>query len=889
MIIPHTVKEYATALIQKIPVTYTLLGLVQQYIAKKEIWCVLAETTEEQTESAELPALRKKMVAYAENNEVKYAEYDHLTDISYSINDYPELVKNTCHSFFTKTMQDLGLTEELNDTGISVTSAIYGHPITANRQLVHADEHDNIIFNYYYLDGTEYDYDNGNKTNSRKLLHSIRYKHPKSFTELGKTEIKKYHRFRLEPFFLPNILQAIQKESKIDTLYFVEGEKKAIAGWLHGFYMVGLGGIHGFYDKENKGQINQDIQKCIEKLNPEEIVFLTDADTLTVNYAPDKDLFQRVNSFKTAIVNFRESLGYALTDKNNRLSRITFMHLKTSFCKDAKGLDDLFLHYAKDKELICHDLAKTSAAKRYFTALDLTSLTEKAINKHFGLSNPKDFYDSYKDCGFEKEPFVFKHIKYQYNPEKQELDRVKHLDSEIFLFIGDKCAKMVHKPLFGGTTEVDIAKFGVGEVKRRYGKHFLSTLLCVDGLTIEPATNYAYKRIIKVEKDNHHFDYLNLYEPINHEIKEGEFPNTVKYLKHLFGGNATLQKDILGDPFTIAIDWLTILYQKPKQFLPVILLLSKEQETGKTTMIDWLHAIYETNLISMKMEQFIGNFNSHWAFKLIRCIDEGSLDLERGTAKNTFKNLTTAKNIQVELKGIDVTSIPNYGKMIICSNDENNVMKMESEDSRFFPVKVTKLPEKDNHFLEKLRAEIPAWLHFIANRQIAHPAESRLWFRTEYLKTEQFRKIVEKTKSNHELEIDYFVKDAFLTFKFPEIRYTIKFLLETINKRAKFKVSETQMRDYLEKKGYVKHDGNSTIKIPIDFGELHSDVIFQTATGRFFRFYYTQWLSEEEIEEFNKPRQTEKEFVPTEQKDLQELQNQGTTYKMPSQTEEVPF
>ena len=446
---------------------------------------------------------------------------------------------------------------------------------------------------------------------------------------------------------------------------------------------------------------------------------------------------------------------------------------------------------------------------------------------------------------------------------------------------------MVHKPLYGGTTEVDISKFGVGEVKRRYGKHFLNTLLCVDGLTIEPSKNYDYQRIIKVQKEKYSFDYLNMYEPINHELQKGEFPNTLKYLKHLFGGNATIENDIIGDPFTIAIDWLTILYQKPKHFLPVILLLSKGQETGKTTMIDWLHAIYETNLINMKMEQFIGNFNSHWAFKLIRCIDEGSLDLEKGTAKNTFKNLTTAKNIQVELKGIDITSIPNYGKMIICSNDENNVMKMESEDSRFFPVKVPPLVEKDSQFLEKLKAEIPAWLYFIANRTIAHPAESRLWFKTEYLKTEQFQKIVEKTKSNHELEIDYFVKDAFLTFKFPEIRYTIKFLLETINKRAKFKVSETQMREYLEKRGYVKPPGNSTIKIPIDFGEQTGEVIYQTVTGRYFRFLATEWLSNSEMEEFNKPRQAEKEFTPT-TNEVQTI-SEEITYEKPKSNEDVPF
>lgn len=870
-------------ILNNLPTNIDVVGIAR----KGEEYAVVITVEKIVADAIELPELRLKMVVGNDLKQLLFetSGYDWVGDIE----KYPEVLKNTPHSFYNKTLTSLGLTEEHNDTGVSVTSNILDYPATAHTSLFSEDDKGNMIFFYSQLDGSEYTYDNGNKNNPVQRLHVIRYKKPKPYTnEKGETEYKKYHRIRLEPYFLPNIIKAVKEKTVIDTLYFVEGEKKAIAGWQAGLYMIGLGGIHGFYDKHNKGQLNPDIAEAITLLNPEEVVFLTDADTMTVNYEEGKEMSKRPTAFKSAVSNFRDALAFLLADKNNRLNRISFVHQSVEFVKTAKGLDDLYAAFPKEHEHITADLQRTHSAKRYFRGIDLTNYNDKNLTKFFGLSDPKTFYDTYSKVGeFEYKPFVFKHIERVFDKEKGELVVVKHKDTEMFFFIGDKTCKLTVKPLFGYITEVDITKFAVGEIKRRYGKHFVNQLPMYDGITVRPATPDNYERVITIEKNNKLFTHLNMFEPITHIIKQGEFPNTVEYLKHIFGGEATIDNDIIGDTFTLGLDWLTILWQHPTRFLPVLLLLSEEQGTGKTTMIDWLQAIYETNLVNMRMEQFLANFNKLWAFKLLRCIDEGSLDLDKNNAKNTFKNITTGKNIPVEFKGIDTQTVPNYGKMIICSNDENNVMRMENDDTRFFPIKVPVLKQRKVDFLQRMIAEIPAWLYYLSNRKIAHPDEDRLWFKTDYIKTAQFYKIVEKTRPVHEQEIDFYVKNVFLTFYMTELRFTINFLLAEVNKKAKYKISERQLRDYLEKKGYTKAHGNSTIKIPMSYGELNRDIIYATESGRFYRFLYTDWLNAEEQQEFLNQFEKEEEFVPKPQTQPNAASNKEE--EIYSKKENTPF
>jgi len=54
------------------------------------------------------------------------------------------------------------------------------------------------------------------------------------------------------------------------------------------------------------------------------------------------------------------------------------------------------------------------------------------------------------------------------------------------------------------------------------------------------------------------------------ENKEGSIENTLSFLKHIFGGHATATENMRGDPFTIALDWLTIFHKDPNIYYPFL-------------------------------------------------------------------------------------------------------------------------------------------------------------------------------------------------------------------------------------------------------------------------------------------------------------------------------
>ena len=54
-------------------------------------------------------------------------------------------------------------------------------------------------------------------------------------------------------------------------------------------------------------------------------------------------------------------------------------------------------------------------------------------------------------------------------------------------------------------------------------------------------------------------------------------------------------------------------------------------------------------------------------------------------------------------KGIDTTEIDYFGKLIMCSNNENNFIPLEESDIRFFIIKVKKFEQEDPDFLDKNR------------------------------------------------------------------------------------------------------------------------------------------------------------------------------------------
>lgn len=787
----------------------------------------------------------------------------------------PPPISTEVLAYYAERLRILGITDEVN----TLTSPEYSHQGEAwvqtdktRKSLCFEAHPKGIQINYFLPTGYPIDW-RKEGTKYVRNFHRIRLAKEESYEKEGKTHTKKYHQESgspVVPYLTPGVIQKYNAHAEIETLVLVEGEFKAFKGWmakaksegLEGLEFVGLPGIHGFYggDTNHKQEINELIQQIILDCRVRNIVLLLDADTLHLTWKEDKDLRQRPASFASAVRNFRNSLHLLMEDKNVPLSQVYFMHLKGKHHETSKGLDDLLIQIPAKTQAIFDDLLNFHFAKTYFDGIILTDGQTSSVDRYFGITNEKDFYTLYKEY-IGSRPFTFKKTKYEWTGE--ELKYVKSEESDRFARIGINWIKRVKLPNHRGLIEERIEKWSVAEIKRDYKKHIADQMINVDiprydGFFSLPCWDpKEYKRTI--------YGCYNLMEPLMWDLKPGRFDFTLQFIKHLFQGEGYIEWDekeeayrehnIHGDQFTVALDYLTILHQIPTQKTFVPVLVSKEQGTGKSTFLEWLCMIYNGNGVILNNQRFQTNFNGHWASKFIIGLDEGFLDVDKKAEREKLKQMVTASEMFLELKGVDTKTIPYHGHLIICSNDADNVMKMDEEDTRWFVVKVRRSPKKDPNLVEKLKAEIPAWLHYIANRKIFHPKADRLWFEPKDFETEQMRKIIEVTKARIDAVVENWVKDMFLTYKIEELRIHRKRLTAELNKSDvnKYKIDEKEVKYYLEDKKGMKYRGTGRCKVPIglimdSFG--HVQVQYLEELQRHYLFRVQDWLNPKEYEEF---------------------------------------
>lgn len=79
---------------------------------------------------------------------------------------------------------------------------------------------------------------------------------------------------------------------------------------------------------------------------------------------------------------------------------------------------------------------------------------------------------------------------------------------------------------------------------------------------------------------------------------------------------------IFGEQFELGMDYMQLLNAKPTQKLPILLLVSEERNTGKTTFLNFLKAVFEDNVTFNTNEDFRSQFNADWAGKLLIVVDE---------------------------------------------------------------------------------------------------------------------------------------------------------------------------------------------------------------------------------------------------------------------------
>lgn len=328
-----------------------------------------------------------------------------------------------------------------------------------------------------------------------------------------------------------------------------------------------------------------------------------------------------------------------------------------------------------------------------------------------------------------------------------------------FVRVGTTLYKIVNQPrLSGGYVKKRII-WNNETLRQDYGKNYLANVPKYDGFCTVP-DHVNYRQVI----DN----FLNLYEPIGHQPKEGDFSHIQALVYHIFG-----------EQYELGMDYLQLLYLQPVQKLPILLLVSEERNTGKSTFLNFLKAMFRNNVTFNTNEDFRSQFNSDWAGKLIIVVDE--VLLNRREDSERLKNLSTTLSYKVEAKGKDRDEIAFFAKFVLCSNNERLPVIIDPGETRYWVRKIHHLENDDTHFLQKLIEEISAFLYFLQHRTLTTQNVSRMWFSPKQTETAALLKIIRCNKSKYEVEAAELIKEIMECMEIDSFSFCLNDLLILLN------------------------------------------------------------------------------------------------------------
>ena len=341
--------------------------------------------------------------------------------------------------------------------------------------------------------------------------------------------------------------------------------------------------------------------------------------------------------------------------------------------------------------------------------------------------------------------------------------------------IGTAYYKLVAVPTIAGHFNEVLVYWNMETIKQDHGKAYLSKIPKYDGFTCIP-NHIDFKQ----EYNN----FYNTYSPLSSIPVPGRIVYTLDFIKHIFGNHLEL-----------GLDYLQLLYIKPVQILPILCLVSKNRSTGKSTFLKWLKAVFENNLTYLTNDSFSSQFNADWANKLLICIDEVLFNKEELTER--IKYLSTTNINKMEAKGKDRREVEFFGKFILCSNNEDNFIKIDANETRFWVLKIPSIKRESTDFLEGLIAEIPVFLHFLKERELSTIHKTRMWFTPQQIHTPALCKLVQNNRNRVERELASILLGVMEKFDLDEIDLCPLDALNALN-RTRVKTDLTQLRKLLK-------------------------------------------------------------------------------------------
>ncbi len=246
-----------------------------------------------------------------------------------------------------------------------------------------------------------------------------------------------------------------------------------------------------------------------------------------------------------------------------------------------------------------------------------------------------------------------------------------------------------------------------------------------------------YKKFItkpdNVNYQREYGDFYNLYSPFSHQPVQGSTQYTELFVKHIFG-----------DQYKLGLEYIKVLYERPTQILPILVLVSRQRNTGKSTFFNWLSMIFGENMVTLDPNDLANQYNHLYATKNILAVDETIIDKTHTVER--IKRISTQKEMTVNPKYVNQYTIDFYGKIILATNSETNFMKVDQEEIRFWVRKIEKPKEIMANMEERLRVEIPAFLHLLKERKFIYQNPvTRMHFPIDVLANDQLRTVKEES------------------------------------------------------------------------------------------------------------------------------------------------
>lgn len=569
--------------------------------------------------------------------------------------------------------------------------------------------------------------------------------------------------------------------------------------------------------------------------------------------------------------------------------RILYAHIDNTKQQDHKGLDDLI--NALDNKAVADLESELKQSKdsgsSYIKVYDICNMTSYSRKEIFKIKDVHQFFD-YHETKLDTLKFTFGSSVWQYNEAEGELQQAFENKEFSYLYtVGNAIYMRIARPDGTGGMEYDLSVVKENSLKwrfpstlQKYVRGAMSKNHYTDFTNWPEHVRYR-DTIVEHDAAGNQFKYLNLYQPVTvfatkkHLVPEGFFkkdgtpnykivykhiPKSMSFIKHIFGDNEVEYKGHKAPFWRLGLEYLQLVWTRPRLDLPILVLVSKENKTGKTKFFEWIGLMLGSNFLTTTAAQLEGNFTANVYNKGYLFVDE--IQSDKAQFVETLKSLSNAGKQKFEQKNQAATTIyasPNIG---FASNNEDNCLPIKEDETRFLVLNPQPIPteQQDRNILQSLKKELPLFLYLLENLKHRFKSNDRAWFPPKLIVTPSLMRVKQYSKERGLQDLEEFACDYLFTYQLGVQRLSVTVMTELIGNKS---TQKDYIRKVCRKKGliykesnrfsyyteepvkYIDGDGNRTTR---------QQIVKRYGSATTFTIFATDYMSRPKIYSFITPK-----------------------------------